>query len=196
MAFYNSWVATPIFLMKNQLIRSNIWHTWRKLISFVDKYKKSDRLNTRLLSNILLSETLCIITIYDSRIFQYILLEKIGDLSPHRQRFQSSILEKGPAYWHGASIIRKVFTGSIDLSKWPAVTRFTVHFTVFGRCKSLFFFFSPVVLVYCSRNTFFIHETTAADLYSWKVASDCIGNVRLRLSTSLVKYFVKGNDIA
>ncbi|KYN05084.1 hypothetical protein ALC62_04072 [Cyphomyrmex costatus] len=49
--------------------------------------------------------------------------------------------KKEPAYWDGASIILKVFTGSIDLSKWPAVTRFTVHFTVFGRCKSLFLFF-------------------------------------------------------
>lgn len=51
-----------------------------------------------IINNILLSETLHIIkitTIYDSRIFQYTLLEKIGDLSPHRQRFQPSILEKG-----------------------------------------------------------------------------------------------------
>ncbi|EZA55025.1 hypothetical protein X777_04489, partial [Ooceraea biroi] len=51
---------------------------------------------------------------------------------------------KEPAYWDGASIILKVFTGSIDLSKWLAVTRFTVHFTVFGRCaKACFFSFFP-----------------------------------------------------
>lgn len=80
----------------------------------------------------------------------------------------SSLLfwKKEPAYWDGASIILKVFTGSIDLSKWPAVTRFTVHFTVFGRCKSRFFFLPPAVLVCCSRNAFFVLETTAADLYS------------------------------
>lgn len=31
-----------------------------------------------------------------------------------------------------ASIILKVFEGSIDLPKWPAETCFTVHFTVFA----------------------------------------------------------------
>lgn len=81
-------------------------------------------------------------TIYDSRIFQYTLLEKIGDLSAHTGNNSSLLFwKKEPAYWDGASIILKVFMGSIDLSKWPAVTRFTVHFTVFGRCKSLFSFF-------------------------------------------------------
>lgn len=48
--------------------------------------------------------------------------------------------KKEPAYWDGASIILEVFTGSIDLSKWPAVTRFTVAFYGFRSVQKLFLF--------------------------------------------------------
>lgn len=103
--------------------------------------------------------------------------------------------KKEPAYWDDASIILKVFTGSIDLSKWPTVTRFTGAFYGFRLVRKLVSCFSmplPVLLV-CSRNTFFILETTAADLYSWKVASDCTSNVCLYFSTLLIKYCVPIN---
>ncbi|EGI58473.1 hypothetical protein G5I_13439 [Acromyrmex echinatior] len=58
----------------------------------------------------------------------------------------SSLLfwKKEPAYWDGASIILKVFTGSIDLSKWPAVTRFTFLLEAVRSYTHTYEYFTPL----------------------------------------------------